>query len=43
MEWKDTPYYENALSLTKDGGTFRGGDYKRAEINIFFDKCDDLI
>jgi hypothetical protein len=43
MEWKDTPYYKKALSLTEDGGTFRGGDYKRDEIHIFFDKCDSLI
>ncbi|PKH01061.1 hypothetical protein CXF72_18665 [Psychromonas sp. MB-3u-54] len=43
MEWKDTPYYKKALSLTADGGTFRGGDYNRDEIHIFFDKCDDLI
>lgn len=42
-KWEDTPYYEKALVLTENGGTFRGGDFKRNEIYIFFQNCDKLI
>lgn len=42
-KWEETPYYEKALALTENGGTFRGGDFKRNEIHVFFQNCDKLI